>query len=97
MPIVPSCGCKTGITTSAVQLSTSKVGLPKFVIRFKAHPDNAGVVCIAPRANVTANGTDATDGYPLAAGESEDFPVEDLTQWYAISKSGTNVIHWAIV
>ena len=80
-------GRKSSIGTSALQLtSTTHVSRGVQVI---AHSSNAVDVYVGT-STVTADAADATDGFPLAAGESIVIPVIDPSTIYVRAPSGTS-------
>lgn len=79
------------IDTSAEQITASSVTAKRGWL-LKADAGNSGIIYIGA-SDVTAGTTDATDGYPLSAGESEFFPVEDLSTLYGIGSATNQVIY----
>lgn len=73
--------------------------IPCSAVMFKAASDNAGVVYIGG-AGVTAKDgtTDATTGYPLAAGEETGWiPVDNLNRLYRIcDNAGDDLLYLAL-
>ena len=61
-------GSKSSIGTSAVQLTTTTVKSNQGV-QVLADSDNDGTIYVGS-STVTADGADATTGFPLAAGQS---------------------------
>lgn len=74
---------------SAVQLSGT-TQTPAYGFTIKAGTSNSGVVYVGVNSNVTANSSAATDGVPLAAGESIFIPraiASDVTGIYCIGSA----------
>ena len=90
MAAVPSfaTGRKSSIGTSAAQLTTSHVHAKRGV-QIVADSGNSGSVYVGI-STVTADSADATDGVPLAAGESDVVPVIDPTTIYVRAASGSS-------
>lgn len=57
-------------------------------LRLKASADNSGIIYIGPTVDVTV-----ADGYPLAPGEETDLFAGNADMVFAVSDSGTNVLH----
>ena len=76
-------GGNADIDTTAEQLKNSNVPCV-FGVRVKAVAGNAGIVYVGPKG-VTADTADATDGYPLAAGEEVLIPIDNLNKVYVIA------------
>ncbi len=76
------------VGTSAVQFSTTTVNAPNGVY-VKAAPGNSGVVYVGASNAVTAGTTDATDGYPLSAGEEVFVPINDLKKVWLIASASS--------
>ncbi len=66
------------VGTTAVRLASSPVACARGVW-LKAHSQNTGLVHLG-NSDVTANGTLATDGFPLAAGAELFFPISDASR-----------------
>lgn len=81
------------LTTTAAVLGASTSA--SIGITVKAADDNTDAVYIG-NSDVTAGGTAATDGYPLLAGDSHFFPVNNLNLLYGISASGTQKVYVSI-
>ena len=80
-------GRKSSIGTSAVQLTTSTH--VSRGIQVIADSTNSVIVYVG-LSTVTANAADATDGFPLAAGESIVIPVIDPSLVYVRAPSGSS-------
>ncbi|MCA9100066.1 MAG: hypothetical protein R3C10_03670 [Pirellulales bacterium] len=79
-------GSKSSIGTSAVQLVASSTPATRGVLVRAAH-DNTGTVYVGASSSVTANSSDATDGLPLAAGDSLLVKVDDANKVYLIANT----------
>jgi hypothetical protein len=91
---------ETNTTTiySAVQTTTlSAVALPSQAlvngIVLTANPANTGTIYIGP-AGVTTSATPATEGYPLAPGQSISYAVQNLNAIYMIGSNATDVLNF---
>lgn len=82
-------GSKSLIGATALQLTTSTVTADKGVL-IKAAAANGGGIVYVGNSDVTAGGTDATNGYPVAAGEEVVIPVDTPSSIYVIG-STTNL------
>ena len=82
--VAPVHGAKS-VDGTAVVLSVSVVPLRNGVV-VKAASTNPGTVYVGG-STVTANTADATDGLPLAAGESVMVEVEKVSLLYAIGSA----------
>ncbi len=88
-------GRKSSVGTSAVQLTAAIAHLGKGV-QIKADAANSGTVYVGG-STVTADAADATDGFPLSAGEGLLVPVDDPSKVYLIgSAAGQKVFFFAI-
>jgi|LUMV01.1.fsa_nt_gb hypothetical protein len=66
-------------------------------VQVLASVDNSVSIYVGP-SGVTANSSDTTDGYPLAAGESILVPVRNATEIFLIAGgSGTSQKVWWII
>ena len=90
MAAVPSfaTGRKSSIGTTAAQLTTTHVHAKRGV-QIVADSGNSVAVYIGI-STVTTDAADATDGFPLAAGESVVVPVIDQTTIYVRAASGSS-------
>ncbi len=90
MAAVPSfaTGRKSSIGTTAAQLTTTHVHAKRGV-QIVADSGNSVAVYIGI-STVTTDAADATDGFPLAAGESVVVPVIDPTTIYVRAASGSS-------
>ena len=89
-------GSKTGITTSSAALSTTELHSRRG-IQIVADSGNANRVFIGQSSSVTAGTAEATDGYPLAAGESIVLPVTDPNSIFVIGPAGTGKVFFVSV
>lgn len=88
-------GENADIDTAAEQITTSSVAA-KFGVRVMANPTNSGIIYIGTSA-VTADSADATDGYPLYAGDSIFLPVNNANLVYAIASVNNQALRWIAV
>lgn len=78
-------GSKASIGATALQLTTSTAVADKGVL-IKASAANGGIVYVG-KSDVTAGGTEATNGYPLAAGEEVVIPCDTPSKIYVIGST----------
>ena len=104
---VTDCGSRTfsvpsfsalQVTTTATSLANLNANKADVVARrgfqFMASADNTAAIVIGGKS-VVANATDSSiNGMPLAAGSSLFIEVTHLSEIYADSVSGTQVLHW---
>lgn len=104
---VTDCGSRTfsvpsfaalQVTTTAASLADLNTNKADVVARrgfqFMASADNTETIVIGGKS-VAASGTDSSiNGMPLAAGASLFIEVTHLSEIYADSVSGTQVLHW---
>lgn len=88
-------GSNRDIDTSAEQITSSSV-TAKFGVLLKASDSNTGIIYVG-NSDVTAGTTDATDGFPLAAGDSVLLKVNNANIPYAIGSANNQVIYWMTV
>jgi len=89
-------GAKSDISTSAAQLTAASIPAKRGV-QLLAGFSNTAVVCIG-NSDVTFTGTaDATDGFPLQAGDGFLVPVDNVNKVYVISNDINQRIEWAAV
>ena len=88
---------KTGriadVNASAVQMTTDTTKGDYGVI-VRAGSGNSGKLYIGNSSGVTANSADATDGFPLSAGESVVVKVRSPDQIYVIADGANNDDLW---
>lgn len=86
---MPAFNFSKAVDGSAVQLSASEQ-TPAYGFTIKAGTANSGVVYVGVNSNVTAGTAAATDGVPLAAGDSIFIPkaiASDVTGIYCIGSA----------
>ena len=88
-------GRKSSVGTSAVVLSASSYRVAKGV-QIKADAANSSVVYVG-NADLTADSADATDGFPLAAGEGLFVPVDDVNKIYLRGGASGQKVFWFAV
>ena len=81
-------GRKSSIGTTAVQMTTESTKADRG-IQITASAGNSATIYVGLN-NVTADSADATDGFPLAAGEAILVPIRDAKLIYVIASAGTN-------
>jgi len=82
---------KSSIGTTALALTTTPARCSEILI--KASPNNSADVYIG-NSTVTADGTDATDGLPLSAGEAVTIRGVDPSNVYARSTVAGQKVYW---
>ena len=88
-------GRKSSVGTSAVQLAATSYRAAKGV-QIKADAANSAAVYVG-NADLTADTADATDGFPLAAGEGLFVPVDDVNKIYVRGGSSGQKVFWFAV
>lgn len=88
-------GLKSGVGTTAVPLVAS-TRLATRGVYVKAAASNTGTVFVG-NSDVTTGGTEATDGYPLFAGESVMLPIEDAQRIYVRADGANQKVNWLSV
>lgn len=88
-------GSKSGIGTSAVQLTASSIAATRGVL-VKAANGNAGTLYIG-NSDATAATVDATDGFELGAGEAVLVRVDNVSKIYAIGSTTGLRAFWMVV
>lgn len=86
-------GSKSGIGTSAVQLTTTSSSARQGVL-VKAGADNAGRIYPGTSSSVTANSNDDTDGFELSAGDSVVVEVDDPSKIFIIGSAADQKAFW---
>lgn len=81
--------------TSATQITNTPFACKRGV-GLKAAAANTGTIYVGP-AGVTAGGTAATDGWPLAAGEEIFLPLDDPRILYAIASAANQQLFVVLV
>jgi|TARA_R100001129_G_scaffold6759_1_gene5178 hypothetical protein len=89
-------GSKTGIETTAVAITDTDLHC-KRGIQIVADSSNSNSLYIGNDSSVTAGTAEATDGYPLAAGESIVLPVTDPNTVFVIGPAGTGKLFFVSV
>ena len=89
---LPKTGAKSAIGTSAVKVVASSQSAQSGVM-LRADKANTDIVYIGT-STVTAGTVDATDGFPLSAGDIMFIPVVDVSLIFAIAASGTQRVFW---
>lgn len=84
-------GSKSGIGTSQVQLVSS--GSNSMALTIQADISNTGTVYVG-KTGVTAGTNDATDGYPLLAGDSLDIYYNAPANVYLIASAAGQKVYW---
>ena len=88
-------GANRDIDATAEQITSTSFAC-KFGVRLRADPANTGTIYIG-NSDVTAGTTDATDGFPLRAGESVFLPVSNANIPYAIGSTTNQIVYWLAV
>ena len=89
-------GRKSSVGTSAVQLTSTSTDASRGVL-VKAADDNSGTVYVGNSSSVTADSADATDGFPLAAGEAVLVKVNNASRVYLIGSASGQKVFWLVV
>ena len=80
------------VDAAAEQLTTDATVTSQIGFILQGGPANAtGLVYVSTNPSLTAGTADATDGFPLAAGQSEFFPVKKASDLYVFG-STTNLV-----
>jgi hypothetical protein len=85
-------GEKTSVGATALQLVAASLPI-QVGIEIKAAATNAGTIYVG-NSDVTAGGTDATDGFPLAAGERLFLAVDDVFKVWVIGSTTGLAVSW---
>ncbi len=88
-------GRKSAIGTTAVQLTVTSTHAPRGV-QLKASVANSGTVYVG-NSDVTAGAADATDGFPLGAGEALFVPIDDPSKIYLVGTSAGQIVFFVVV
>jgi hypothetical protein len=88
----PVTGRKSGVGTSAVQLTTASAPAVRGVLLIPAAA-NAGNVYFGGAATITANVADASDGCQVPA-SGVLVPVANATQVYVVADAVGQVVFW---
>lgn len=85
-------GRKSSIGVTALALTATS--RPTVNVTVVCPDTNSAKLYFAMRSTVTADSADATDGFPLAAGEGKTFACEDPSKIYAISTATGQKCFW---
>lgn len=88
-------GRKSSVGTTPVQLVATSLQATRGV-QLKAASDNSAAVYVG-NSDVTADSADATDGFPLAAGEGLFVAVDDASKIYLRAASGTQKVFYLVL
>jgi hypothetical protein len=88
-------GSNRDVDTAAEQITSTSFAA-KFGVTLRADSANTGILYIG-NSDVTAGTTAATDGIPLAAGDSITLPVSNSNIPYAIASANNQIIYWVAV
>lgn len=88
-------GRNSNIDQAAIQITTVSV-VANHGVLVKAANGNSGTVFVG-NSDVTADATDATDGFELAAGESITVEVDNVNKIYVIGSADNQVAYWLTV
>jgi hypothetical protein len=88
-------GRKSAVGTSAAQLVATSMKATRGV-QLKAAAGNTAEVYVG-NGDVTTDSADATDGFPLAAGEGLFVAVDDASKIYLRAASGTQKIFYLVL
>jgi len=89
-------GRKSGVGTTAVPLVTAVRPLTRG-LQLRAAATNTGTVYVGASSAVTADAADATDGFPLAAGEGLLVKVDDASKVYLIASAASQKVFYLAV
>lgn len=84
---------KTSIGATALQLTSTSMAARQGV-EIRAAPANSTGIIYVGNSDVTAGGTDATDGFALAAGERVFIPIDDPSKVYVIGSTTGLAVCW---
>ena len=88
-------GANGDVDTTAEQLITTSIA-PSIGILIKASNANTGIVYVG-NSDVTAGGTDATDGFELNAGESLMVEGRDADEIYVIASAVNQRVSYIVI
>mgnify|MGYP006908216181 CR=1 FL=1 len=89
-------GRKSGIGTTAVQITSQsiKAGVGMTIY---ADTGNSGTLYVGFSENITADNSDNTDGFPVAAGAALDINIRNIERVYIIASTGSaNKVWWIV-
>jgi hypothetical protein len=84
-----------GIGATAVRLTTTSLHATRGV-QLKAAATNTGTLYVG-NSDVTAGTVEATDGFPLTAGEALFVPVDDPSKVYLIGSAAGQAVHYLVI
>ena len=90
-------GRKSGIGASAVQITTASTVAEHGVLVKAANGNAIGSHIYVGNSDVTADTTDATDGYELGVGEGVVVPVDNANKVYVIGSEADLKVFWITV
>jgi hypothetical protein len=82
-------------TTAEALVSSSKRATRG--VQLKAAAENTGTIYVGMDSGVTAGSVDATDGFPLAAGEGLFLPIDDASKVYVIGSANNQRVYWLAI
>lgn len=85
-------GRKSDITTVPSQLTPNSFVTLNEGVQILASPDNTEAIYVGTRSTITANSSDALDGFPLVAGASLFVPCRQLSDVWVRSLTTTCVL-----
>jgi hypothetical protein len=86
-------GERTSIGATALQLTTTSFAARQGV-EIRADAANGANFVYVGNSDVTAGGTDATDGFKLAAGERVFIPIDDPSKVWVIGSTTGLAVSW---
>lgn len=89
-------GRKT-VGTSAVRLLPDSAPTTGQGVQIHADVDNAGVIYVGSRSNITADSDDDTDGFPIKADQDILIKIRNLAQVYVIASQASQKLWWIAV
>jgi len=84
-------GAAVGATVAALSTDTHEL---QGGVQLVADADNTGVVYVGTRSNLTAGTADATDGFPLSAGEALFIPANSESEIHHIADAAAQALHF---
>lgn len=88
-------GRNSDVDTSAEQITTTSITATRGVL-VKAANANTGRIFVG-NSDVTADSSDATDGFELGAGESLLVKVDNANRVYVIASVNNQIVYWFVV
>ena len=85
-------GSNRNVDTAIIALTSVSVTTDKGVV-VKADAANAGIIYVG-NSDVTAGDTEATDGFPLSAGDSVTIDVDNPNKISVIASQVDQVVYW---